>query len=259
MNEAQMSILRMLSEGKISPDDAARLLDAIEPEVDSRAAARAQRRAQRVAARSPWSAGAADMSDEFFERAFDATPRQVTVGAETRVRVTNRMGSIHLVGVEGDTLRVEGAVQRSYELIQEGDDVTVRTRGLGAALTVYVPVTVAQLRAESDMGELRARELGGISEVQLLTHVGSVMLEIGEDTTDGRISVRSDLGSIMASVAPQARCEIRAATDQLGEVQNNADLEVLERNPGQLHAKRNGGGADVRLVTRIGAVMINEM
>ncbi len=63
----------------------------------------------------------------------------------------------------------------------------------------------------------------------------------------------------MASVAPQARCEIRAATDQLGEVQNNADLEVLERNPGQLHAKRNGGGADVRLVTRIGAVMINEM
>ncbi len=256
MNEAQMSILRMLSEGKISPEDAERLLEAVDADGVGREGREGRGGRRQRPERSPWDA---ETEDDFFKRAFNATPRQMAVGPETTVRVTNRMGSIHLVGTDGDTLRVEAAAPRSYEMAQNGQEIQVRSRGFGSALTVYVPVTVARLRADTDLGELQAKGLGGIAEVQLLTHVGSVALELDENTGEGqRISVRSDVGSIAANVSPRAHCEIRAITDQFGDVQNRATLEAIAEGGGQYHGRLNGGGADVRLATRIGAVMISD-
>jgi len=264
-----MTVLRMLAEGKINAEEAARLLEALSEEAPKEKRdtawefpfenmARGARHFMRHAgkARFHWPgfdwAGAGDP----FQEGLDTTPQSVPAKEGMTLQVHNNMGAIRLVGTEEQQIVVEGGPRRHYRIEEHDDTVTVHANRMGAELTVRVPALIDKVTVHSNLGEIDARNLTN-DEVQISTNTGEIEYAAGMIKA-GSVRLRSDLGAITVSLPRDAAAEIRAACEGLGEVSFDSDapLEVLEQGAGFLHGKLNGGGADVRAITNMGEIHV---
>jgi len=116
MNDAQMSVLRMISEGKISAEEGDRLLQALEQ-------AEGQPRQRTWPIRNPWT----EAEDDEFVRAFEHSPDAWPIAEETMLDVLNAHGPVRLYSVEGDSLQVDGLLPHQYRITTEGNRVLLRT------------------------------------------------------------------------------------------------------------------------------------
>jgi hypothetical protein len=246
MNDEQMAILRMVGEGKLTAEEADRLLQALEP-------------APRAQPASPWAYAAPDEADDetVFQRAFDTESLKRTVAPGTTLNVRSQNGSIYLFPVEGDTLRIEGASRRHYRLEAQDDEITIRASRMGASFRVGIPRTVRRVKAMTEVGEVEARDMS-CDELHLRAEVGNIRLNTSSTPLrEGqRVRLRTNVGEIRMVIAPQSACDIQAATGQMGQIVSRLSMEVTEEAPGMVRGKLNGGGADVRAVTEIGNITI---
>ena len=267
-----MTVLRMLAEGKVNAEEAARLLEALgeeqpketkEPERDAwsfpfEGMARGARHFMRHAGKARFHGPMGDWmhQEDPFQGGFDTTPQSIAAKEGMTLQVHNAMGAIKLVGTDESQIVVEGGPRRQYRIEEKDNTVSVEANRMGAELTVRVPALVDKVIVHANLGEIEAQNLAN-DEVQLYTNTGEIDYTAGPVKT-GSVRLRSDVGEITIRLPRDAACEVRAASDVAGEVNVDEDtaLQVLEQAAGFLHAKLNGGGADIRAMTHTGEISV---
>ena len=268
MNEEKMTVLRMLAEGKINAEEAARLLEALGEEEPSarewpweRMMRHAERKARHWQERvgrgwflGPFMRWEGTLHGDPFESGFDRSPQSLPASEGMTLRITSAMGDVQLIGTDEPNIRIEGAPRRHYRVEQRDKVVEIHAARVGAGLTIYVPAMVDEVAVQSHLGEIAAKGLRN-PNVNLMAHTGEVSLELGA-VQEGSVRLRSHVGNVTLYLPRSARCEVRAMSENVGEVHNDSPLEVVEQGAGFLHGTLNGGGADVRLVTHTGEIYI---
>jgi DUF4097 and DUF4098 domain-containing protein YvlB len=273
MKEERMAILRMVAEGKISADEAETLLQALgssQPEPGPR---RRSERRQRGKRSWNWPVDVEHMVEEtvgfvddvvesfekefsFFDKEFDSSPQTVQISAGTTLVVKAQSGNINLIGTDSADLQISGAVRWQYKVEREKQVVQVKAKHFGANLTVHVPTAVSQIIVKSHLGQVIGRGLGNqLKDIQIKTQTGNIALELGT-ITEGRILLKSQVGQIKLRLPKESTAEVRAATHHMGDIETNLPLTKLERGSGYLKGMLNDGGADIRLATHTGGIMI---
>lgn len=264
-----MTVLRMLAEGKINADEAARLLEALGEEAPKEKAggtwefpfenmARGAQHFMRHAGKAHfhWPMGDWARQEDPFQAGLDTTPQRIAANEGMALHVHNAMGSIKLMGTDESQIVVEGGPRGQYRVDEKENAVRVQAHRMGAELKVRVPAIVDKVVVHTNLGEIEAQNLLN-DEVELSTNTGEIEYEAGPVKT-GSVRLRSDVGSIRLRLAKNAACEVRAASDVAGEVTLDDDtpLQVLEQGSGFLHAKLNDGGADIRAMTHTGEIHV---
>ena len=67
--------------------------------------------------------------------------------------------------------------------------------------------------------------------------------------------IRSKMGKIEFYLPAESACDFSAAT-KMGDVDTELPLDIVKDGFGFLRGKLNGGGADVKLVTDMGQIVI---
>jgi hypothetical protein len=247
MSEERMMILQMVAEGKIKPEEGVKLLDALEskkePSPDS-------------AEFEDWgSKFGVDFPDDPFKESFDTSPTTTPVSEGTRLIIKSHTGALTLIGTDEPEIKVSGVPRSQYKLTHRNGVVRLKTNWLGAALTIYIPRAITQLDVKSHVGEIAAKNLSNtLQEVDIRSHTGLIRVET-EAITKGVFKIRSNMGKIEFHLPSESACDFSAAT-KMGDVDTELPLEIVEDGFGFLRGKLNGGGADVKLVTHMGQIVI---
>jgi DUF4097 and DUF4098 domain-containing protein YvlB len=248
MNEERMMILQMIAEGKIKPEEGAKLLDALgskkKPSPDSEES-------------EDWEGPefGIDFADDPFKESFNTSPTITTIPEDTRLIIKSQIGALMLIGTDEPEIKVSGVPRSQYKLIRKNNVVILKTNKLGAALTIHVPRAVTQLDVKSHMGKIVAKNLSHtLQKVDVFSHTGQIRVET-ETITGGMFKIRSKMGKIEFYLPAESACDVSAAT-KMGDVDTELPLEIDEDGFGFLRGKLNGGGADVKLVTNMGQIVI---
>jgi len=222
MNEEKMTVLRMLAEGKINAEEAARLIEALGEEAPKEKAegswsfpfeemGRGARHFMRHAGRAFRHGPMGDWAREGdpFQEGFDTTPQTIAAREGMTLQVHNNMGAIRLESTEDQQIVVEGGPRRNYRIDQQDNTVMVHVNRMGSELTVRVPALVDKVVVHSNLGQIGARNLAN-DEVQISTNTGEIEYEAGAIKT-GAVRLRSDVGAITIRLPKDAAAEIRAA------------------------------------------------
>ena len=241
MVEDQSRILDMLSEGKITVDEAERLLALVSRTAgreheSSRAPGEQRQPLERlsVTVEPPTDAESADTRDDTFE-----------VGSSPKLVVNNFNGRITVVAGTQDAIRVQArlknASQVDYRASQNGDTVTVEAKRKGktslfgflgqnggAEISVTAPPsTNVELESSNSRIELRGIE-------------GSGTLR----TSNGRI-VMEDVRGVLDAATSNSRIELKGMEGS-GTLRTSNGRIVIENARGDFNASTSNGSVSFR-------------
>ena len=249
MSEEQQMILRMVAEGKVTPDEGARLLEAIGRKHTHRSRRRSVRN------RDKWFDSS--LSDDPFQAESDRSPRSMPVPEDTGLAIHGHVGAFVLIGTDESDLRVSGAPRGQYDLRHLDDWISVRSRRPVGTLTVHMPRTISRLTVKSHVGQILVQNLSnGLHDCDIRSHTGSITVDT-ETLAAGRLNIRSHVGSIDLSIPRESAADITAHC-RLGRVDTDLPMDIAERKLGYLQGTLNGGGADVRLRSHFGRILVRE-
>jgi len=242
-------ILEMVAEGKITPEEGARLLEAIGGK---------KTRGSRGRASHNWGEWFDNVfSGDPFQADSDRSPKSIPVSGETGLVVRSHVGSLVIVGTDEEELRVSGAPRGHYRLSRPDDDILIRTVHPTGTLTVHMPKTITGLTVKSHVGRILAQNLSNsLRECEIRSHTGNIAVDT-QTLLTGRFSIRSHVGRIEFFM-PRASAAHVSARCRLGGVDCSLPLDTTEREPGRIEGLLNGGGADIRLQSHMGQVYLGE-
>ncbi len=271
MSEEQKEILQMVSDGKISADDGATLLEALkvgeqrrrEKESPARRVKEMKRRMHEIKAISPLPGlggmrelgrmmrgimreTVSDIDGEFVEideemyedEGLLEGPIELESGTELvlkrRIKAKrNRGGDLNLIGVEGSALEVVGENAPAVSLFRENG--TVYLKWDTGDLTLNVPETVENVRASIMGGNV---SLSGVSaDTAIKTKGGNINLS----DASRAFSAKTMGGDIMIRLTDNWNEDSEAAT-----MGGNINLILRERTRSEISAKTMGGEITVQ-------------
>ena len=274
MNDEQMTILRMVSAGKVTAEEAEQLLRAL--------------KGPTTGPKPP----ATEMRDDFFERGtfdVDAGPTAFEVPEGTKLIVQGNLGPVVVVGTDEPELQVLGPPNQ-YEVDREEGLVRISARRLDAPVTVHAPRTVvgvhassqtervavenlrADIEARTEAGDIVVRRIEGAvkatteagaitlsevasSDVQARLTAGDLSVDLGA-FMEGTVKLRAQAGTVELRVPPEAAFDLSAVVNEIGDVDTDLPLDIAQQGPGYLQGALNGGGAMVQIAVDTGNIHI---
>lgn len=277
MGEEQKQILQMVAEGKVTADEGARLLEALEKGMSRRKSADSPARAARARRIMKEKFGSGDtggiegirdigkmvrgiisgivpgMDDMDLENEFPhagsdeqvplESPMELQPGTRliiTRSLMKNAGGGLFLSGNPGTELETVGDDSTDVRIWENGKDLHIKwTSG---DLRISVPSTVERVTARLLGGSIVANDIP--SALKLGTKGG----DIGLYEVSGEFSARTMGGDIMIRLGEEWRNDSKAAT-----MGGNISLEVHEDSRARIMARTMGGeimvpeGVDARI------------
>lgn len=249
MSDEQRMILQMVSEGKITPDEGAKLLEAI---------GRKKTYTSGKQTANDWGGWFGTIfSGDPFQAEFDHSPKSIPVPEETALVVKSHVGSILITGTDEKDMRVSGAPRGAYRLTRSDDQIFIKTVLPVGTLTVHVPKTITGLAVKSHIGNIVAKGLSNtLYDCEIRTHTGQIEVDT-ETLVAGRFNIRSHLGKINFFI-PAASAVYINARCRLGGVGTDLTMDEVVERQGHLKGSLNGGGADIRLHSHMGQIFIGQ-
>lgn len=272
MADEKERILKMLEEGRITADQAARLIEALGSrgaEVPATALrSRAIRRWQLHGVERIPDMVAEAVSSAMGSQLRSGTRKQEFAGVG-RIRVKSVSGDIEVEQVEGDKVVVE-STELMTRVREEGHEVAVRA--VSGDLKLLVPEN-CRMELASVSGSIEVAGLQG--DVTLRTVSGDIALmwvsgrvEVNAASGDVMVrpagsvagTVRTLSGDIEVRLSPDADLLIEARGSEADNIGLGLDLphEVLEESEGFLKLRLGAGSRLLQVSTRSGSIEIGE-
>ncbi|OQY41446.1 MAG: hypothetical protein B6242_17370 [Anaerolineaceae bacterium 4572_78] len=245
MKDERMMILQMISDGKVTADEGAKLLEAI---------GHAEKAAQKpsIFREIEW------MMDNVLQdnsKKDDPSPRMITIPHDSTIVIKHDAGSLKLLASDNDELCIEGVSARNYKIQQDGNSFQIDAKRFGIGMTVRIPKLVRKLIVHSTLGKITTENLGDALDIlEIKTHTGSITANM-QTIHSGVYKFTSEVGKIHCYLSPDSTCHIKANVD-MGNVSSNLALETIEKGTGLLNGKLNDGGAMVELSTHTGKIFV---
>lgn len=287
MDEETRKVLEMVARGRITAEEAERLLETLER------------------SRKPAEAALRPEVRNVRGRTVGAPEEQVVEAADvSRLVVEGEGGRLVVRGMEGPSVKVKGRA----EVERNGD--TLYVRAYYHNISVEVPGTISYIRASEDGGSVKVEDVraevdassdgGNVS----LKHISGGNIKVSadggnaslSDISGGSVSVHADGGRIHLSdvraseigayadggnavldlggiregsvrievtggraeliFSEDAAFELLADVGLVTEFHSELTLEILERSLDHIHARFNGGGAVIKLEAEASVVKI---
>lgn len=263
MSEEQTMILRMVSEGKITPDEGVELLDAIESGREERPRRRKRRNwhGPHTHTGHPWKGrgwrGPYVHTRDPYRADSDASTRRVVVSEGSRLVVTSHVGSLVVTGSDDPDVRIAGVPRRSYRLTQDDRGVSVSATHPTGPLHIRVPREITELFLKSHVGEVTARNLSnGLRHCEIRTHTGQIQVDT-ETLLYGRYHIKSHVGQINVRLPAASACHIRARC-HIGLLNTDLPLDLAANDQRHLDGTLNDGGAEMTIQSHAGRIFVGE-
>jgi len=248
--DPRLRILRMLEEGKITVDEAARLLEALSRSEPYRYGSRRFRR------------DVIDSISQFIESTISFIGDEIRdhlrvyrVGSESKidtpikpkVKIKSMAGDVTIKeSMQSDRVKVYG-----YSIYKSVKDDELMIESLEGDIEVELP-SVHELYISVIHGSIEGTLLGEHVEAKTLS--GDIELEL-KSITDGELETAS--GDIIVYVPKDANLTIDAET-KAGDLTYDVTGECIEEGPGYLKLKLNRGEHTLKLHTASGDIEIRE-
>jgi len=272
MADEQERILKLLEDGRITADQAARLIEALgrqapEPPPPPMRRHLIHRRHLRELDRIPDIVADA-VSSAMGARMRQGARRQEFAGVE-RVKVKSVSGEVEVKPADGDKVVVESS-EPMTRVRAEGGEVAVRA--VSGDLKLRVPEN-CRIELASVSGDVEVADLSG--PMVLRTVSGDVRLvgvggriEVNAASGDVAVrpagpvegTVRTGSGDIEVRPGPEADVVIEARSGEPGSIALALELphEVLEESEGYLKVKLGAGSRVLEVSTRSGSIEIGD-
>lgn len=244
MSEARLIILNMLSEKKISIEEAERLLKALETESKAKPFSNVFKEIGQSLQNIPRS-DAAQVVSEAFEHVkntvssvgsiLDGTDQdqQLQIGPGTDLKVNHGGGNLLLHTIEGEELILSGA-RRGCSMDSEQNSVTVNSGG--GNLAVGIPANVQMLSINTGGGNVSVR---GLSVQQL--HARSAG---GNLSAEGMHAGEAKISSMGGHVSLK---ELQTNSLEARSIGGNVDVSIQPTKEGVIDLHSVGGNVDLKL------------
>jgi len=288
MNEQRISILTMLAEGKITPEEADELLRALER--DER---RAEPKSAPGAGPEPTPAESETETEssgpsmgQSVQGWIAGGPDEQTVESEGVIEliVEGAAGSLSIRGIEGTSTHIKGSagVERNGETLRiwPSDQVSMevpkavnRIRASEDGGNLSIQDVPADIEANADGGDLCLRNISGgrvkasanggslhlsgiqATEIGAAAVGGSAVLELG-GIREGEVRLAAFAGQAELTFSDQAAFELSADINSDTRLHSELELEVLERTADHIHARFNRGGSRIWLGAQMSNVVV---
>ncbi|RKX70913.1 hypothetical protein DRP53_03435 [candidate division WOR-3 bacterium] len=245
MNDELKRILRMVAEKKITPEDAARLIEALEP---------GRRRDK----------GIFTFIEEMEDVGKIATGKKILrFPAKRSIDIKGMSGDISIEGRDTDQITLTGGGL----LFTKEDHNRIRVKALSGDLKAVLPHRI-DLSLSSASGDVEISDLEG--ELQLKVAAGDLMIrefagriEIGgvfgdldldlKHLEDGKI--KAVFGEMVIGL-PDEDIEVEVRLKKGGRIKNEAGLEVLEEKRNSFRGRLGKGTHQLRIEGKGGKVIL---
>ncbi len=240
MNEAQRRILQMLQDGKITAEEAERLLEAVREDKPKGHDAERQRGGWDPTA---WMRSGDDMDED--EAIFGRRPRTYRVREGAAVIIRQGFSPLTVRGGSGDDVEIDSDTPPMYGVRTDGNRVIITSSF--APLTVLLPDSVQELDVEAKAGPVTLSDLPtSITELRAHCHLGPLSVELGP-VTEGRYELRNHVGPIDLVIDPRAGFSLDADGTVL-----DVDLPLRRGSEDYRRARGSYGDGDARIRLKSG-------
>ncbi|RKY04614.1 hypothetical protein DRP77_03365 [Candidatus Poribacteria bacterium] len=287
MDEEKMMILRMLQEGRITPEEALKLLEALE----KRRGFPTDKIGRVIEETFSYIGNLSSELRGFFETVFGpaGVSTSISIPQAASLEIDHRGGNLRLRGVEeGRDLTLSGTARHRYEV--ENGKVKLHTARGDAE--VSVPAHVSELRAEIRGGGLTALNLsiggrvsmrcaggsveinglrcselelmvagGGLScsnlsveAVRAAVAGGNLRADLG-DLKSGRVEIDVTGGNVELKFGPSPAFSIEGEVIG-GDLSLERELDQISREGGRFSGSIGEGGAEIKVSVRGGYLRI---
>jgi len=245
MNEAQRRILQMLQNGKITAEEAERLLDAVREEKPKGSRARSQSDGWDPTA---WMRTGPDVDEE--EAIFGRRARTYRVREGAAVIIRQGFGPLTVRGGRSDDVEIDSDSPPMYGVRMDGNRVIITSSF--APLTVLLPDTVHELDIEAKAGPVTLKDLPtSITDLRAHCHLGPLTVKLGP-VTEGRYDLRNHVGPIDLIIDPEAGFGLEADGSVL-----NVDVPLRRGSDDYRRASGRYGDGHARIRVKSGLGPIN--
>jgi len=247
MGNEQKIVLQMVAEGKITPDEGARILSVLSGQQSS---SRAKARANRTGYRRHTSVS----SEDPFGVEDRLSPKIVPLTEETSLLVKSHIASITIKGTDSSEVSVSGAPRSGYTLTQEKGQMQIKVSHPIGNMDLAIPKAVTKLAVISHTGRISAQLSSSLTECEVRTHTGHIILH-AETLEAGRFIIRSHVGRIDLRIPLDSKLDVLARC-HLGAIDTDLPLSEMTRRDRSLKGSLNGGGAKVEAHSHVGHIFL---
>ena len=245
MNEAQRRILQMLQDGKITAEEAERLLEAVREEKPKSRDSERQRGGWDPTA---WMRSFDETAED--EAVFGRRPRTYRVREGAAVIIRQGFSPLTVRGTSGDDVEIDSDTPPMYGVRTDGNRVIITSSF--APLTVLLPDSVQELDVEAKAGPVTLSDLpASITELRAHCHLGPLSVELGP-VTEGRYEFRNHVGPIDLVIDPRAGFSLDADGTVL-----DVDLPLRRGSEDYRRARGSYGDGDARIRLKSGIGPVN--
>jgi len=235
-NEERTAVLKMVASGKVTPEEAEQLFEALEG-------------GHTAALRS-------GLDPVFAEGTFDFEDGPITLAFPEGMGliVQGSMSPVTVVGTEEPQLKILGHPNH-YDVDHQEDRIRISTRRLDAPVTIHVPQTVGPLHATTEFGSLILSDIAS-PDIKARLEAGDISVDL-RALSEGTVQLWVESsGTVEFRVPTDAAFDLSAVVNEMGAVNAELPLDITQQGVGHLQGSLNGGGAQVQIAVGMGDIHI---